>query len=224
MATIILVRHGENDWVKEHRLAGWLPGVHLNDNGRQQAAAAADRLAHLPIKAVYSSPLERCLETAVAIARPHGLPIFELAEVGEVRYGRWQGEAVKTLAQEKSWHAVQHYPSRFQFPQGEALREAQFRAIQALEKLAQAHTQELIVVVSHADLIKMVLAHYLGVHLDLFQRLVISPASVSVIALMENGAVHVLRVNDAGPLLPPETMPKAEEEAAPQAPHDEQKE
>ncbi len=209
MATIILVRHGENDWVKEHRLAGWLPGVHLNDNGRKQAAAVADRLAHLPIKAVYSSPLERCLETAVAIAQPHGLPIIELAEVGEVRYGRWQGEAIKTLAQEKSWHAVQHYPSRFQFPQGEALREAQFRAIQALEQLVQAHTQELIVVVSHADLIKLMLAHYLGVHLDLFQRLVISPASVSVIALMENGAVQVLRINDTGPLLPLEKTPEA---------------
>lgn len=217
MATIILVRHGENNWVKEHRLAGWLPGVHLNDNGREQAAAAAARLSQLPIKAVYSSPLERCLETAVAIAQPHNLPITELAAIGEVRYGRWEGEAIKTLSQEKTWHAVQHFPSRFRFPEGEALREAQFRAIQALEHLAQTHAQEWIVVVSHADLIKMVLAHYLGIHLDLFQRLVISPASVSVIALMEHGAVHVLRVNDTGPLLPPEDKPSVEDGAAPDA-------
>ncbi len=203
MTTIILVRHGENDWVKKNRLAGWIDGVHLNDNGRTQAAAAAERLAPLPIKAVYSSPVTRCLETAVPIAAPHQLDIIPLADVGEVRYGDWEGEKIKTLSKNKLWFVVQFFPSRMRFPNGEALREVQFRAIQALEKLAQQHGDEMIAVVSHADLIKLVLAHYLGVHIDLFQRIAIAPASVSVVTLPENGTVRVVRINDDGPLRPP---------------------
>lgn len=204
MATIILVRHGENDWVKKQRLAGWIPNVHLNDNGRQQAEQAARRLANLPIKAVYSSPVVRCMETAEYIAGVHQLEIVELGDVGEVRYGDWEGKKIKKLAKKKLWHVVQHFPSRIRFPNGEALREVQFRAIQALEKLSLRHADELIAVVSHADLIKLVLAHYLGVHIDLFQRIAVSPASVSVLALPANGAVRVLRINDDGPLQPPQ--------------------
>jgi probable phosphoglycerate mutase len=203
MATIILVRHGENDWVKKNRLAGWLEGVHLNENGRAQATAAAERLAPLPIKAVYSSPLARCMETAVPIASRHQLEVIPLADVGEVRYGDWEGEKIKTLSKNKLWFVVQFFPSRMRFPHGEALREVQFRAIQALESLAEQHPNEIIVVVSHADLIKLVLAHYLGIHLDLFQRIVIAPASASVVTLPENGTVRVVRINDDGPLRPP---------------------
>jgi probable phosphomutase (TIGR03848 family) len=203
MATVILVRHGENDWVKKNRLAGWIEGVHLNENGRSQAKDAAKRLSKLPITALYSSPVTRCLETAEFIAKSKKLKIVELADVGEVRYGEWEGKKIKKLAAKPEWHTVQHYPSRFQFPQGEALREVQFRAIQALETLSATHGQEMIAVVSHADLIKLVLAHYLGVHIDLFQRIVISPASVSVLALQPNGSVQVVRVNDTGPLQPP---------------------
>lgn len=203
MATIILVRHGENDWVKKHRLAGWIEGVHLNDNGRKQAQDAAQRLAELPIKAIYSSPVTRCLETAVPIAETHQLDVIQLEAVGEVRYGDWEGKKIKKLAKDKRWFVVQFFPSRLRFPQGEALREVQFRAIQAIEKLASQHVNEMIVVVSHADLIKLVLAHYLGVHMDLFQRLVISPASISMVTLPENGIVRVGRINDDGPLRPP---------------------
>lgn len=213
MVTIILVRHGENDWVKKKRLAGWIPGVHLNENGRIQAQNAADRLASLPIKAVYSSPVTRCVETAVPIAQPHQLHITELPEIGEVRYGKWEGKKIKKLAKKPAWNAVQHYPSRFQFPQGEALREVQFRATQALESLSIRHEKEMIVVVSHADVIKLVLAHYLGTHIDLFQRIVISPASVSILALMPNGVVRVLRLNDDGPLQLSETKQQAGETA-----------
>jgi probable phosphomutase (TIGR03848 family) len=212
MATIILVRHGENDWVKKKRLAGWIAGVHLNENGRRQAADAAQRLSHLPIKAVYSSPVERCVETAEQIAQSLNLPITQLEAVGEVRYGTWEGKKIKKLAKKKAWHTVQHYPSRHQFPQGETLREVQFRAVQALEQLSHQHNQETIVVVSHADLIKLILAHYLGVHIDLFQRIDISPASVSVLALPADGRVYVLRVNDNGPLTLPSPA-KAEETA-----------
>lgn len=207
MATIILVRHGENDWVKKHRLAGWIEGVHLNENGRSQAKDAAKRLSKLPIKQIYSSPVTRCLETAEYIAKSHKLDIIKLEDLGEVRYGDWEGKKIKKLATKPEWHAVQYYPSRFQFPNGEALREVQFRAIQALEKLSATHHDDIIVVVSHADLIKLVLAHYLGTHIDLFQRIVISPASVSVLALMNNGVVRVVRVNDTGLLQPPPEQP-----------------
>ena len=207
MATVILVRHGENDWVTKHRLAGWIEGVHLNENGRSQAKDAAKRLAKLPIKSIYSSPVTRCVETAEYIAKSHKLNIIEIADVGEVRYGDWEGKKIEKLASKPEWHAVQHYPSRFQFPKGEALREVQFRAIQAIEALNTKHEDDNIVVVSHADLIKLVLAHYLGVHIDLFQRIVISPASVSVLALMNNGVVRVVRVNDTGILQPPAKQP-----------------
>lgn len=203
MTRIILVRHGENEWVRKHRLAGWIEGVHLNDNGRQQAEAAAQRLAQLPIKAIYSSPVSRCMETAEYLAKPHQLAIETLAEVGEVRYGQWEGEKIAKLAKEPAWHIVQHFPSRMRFPEGEALREVQFRAVQALEKLSQKHPEELIVVCSHADLIKLVLAHYLGVHIDLFQRINISPASASVLDLSPKGFVRIVRINDDGPLQPP---------------------
>lgn len=203
MTTIILVRHGENDWVKKHRLAGWIAGVHLNENGRNQAQRAAQQLAPLPIHHIYSSPVARCMETAVILAQPHNLPVKELPAVGEVHYGKWEGKKIKKLAKKKQWYAVQHFPSRMQFPKGEALREVQFRAIQALESLSQEHPKEIIVVVSHADLIKLVLAHYLGVHMDLFQRIIISPASISVLHLMPNGMVRVSRVNDTGPMQPP---------------------
>jgi probable phosphoglycerate mutase len=203
MATIILVRHGENEWVKKNRLAGWIPGVHLNEKGHQQAQAVAQRLAALPVKAVYSSPLARCLETAAYVADTHQLAVVQLEEMGEVRYGEWEGQKVKKLAKKTEWHMVQFFPGRFRFPGGESLGEVQARAVQALETLSQQHDKETIVVVSHADVIRLVLAHYLGVHIDLFQRIAISPASTSLLALPADGFVRVLRVNDDGPLQSP---------------------
>ena len=204
MATIILVRHGENDWSKTNKLAGWLPGVHLNETGHRQAEAVAQRLAALPVKAVYSSPLTRCVETADT----HRLTVQHLEEVGEVRYGDWEGKKIKKLARKPMWHAVQFFPSRARFPQGEAMREVQFRAVAALEETAKQHQKDMIVVVSHADVIRLLLAYYLGVHIDLFQRLVIAPASVSILALAPGGLVRVLRLNDDGPLHAP-TPPAA---------------
>lgn len=214
MAYILLVRHGQNEWVKKKRLAGWIPDIHLNEEGRKQAEQAAARLAHLPITAVYSSPVTRCVETASYIGRALRREVTLLDEVGEVRYGEWEGEEIEKLAKKKSWYAVQHFPSRFRFPAGEALREVQARAVGALEELSSRHEKkEMIVVVSHADLIKLVLAHYLGIHIDLFQRIIISPASVSALALLENGMVRVARLNDDGPLQPPPDD-KEEEDAA----------
>jgi len=203
MAYALLIRHAQNDWVKKKRLAGWTPGVHLNDVGRKQADELAGRLSKLPLKAIYSSPLERCLETAAAITAVHGLEILQLEAMGEVRYGEWQGKKIKKLSKKPAWYIIQHYPSRFRFPGGESLIEVQQRAVAAIEGLARVHKDELFAVVSHADVIKLVLAHYLGMHIDLFQRLAISPASVSLVALPESGVIRVLRVNDHGPIEPP---------------------
>lgn len=203
MAYALLIRHAQNDWVKKKRLAGWTPGVHLNDVGREQAAQLADRLSQLPLKAIYSSPLERCLETAAAITAVHDLEIQQIEAMGEVRYGKWQGKKIKKLSKKPAWRIIQHYPSRFRFPEGESLVEVQQRAVSAIEELARKHKDELFAVVSHADVIKLALAHYLGMHIDLFQRLVISPASVSLVALPKSGFIRVLRVNDYGPIEAP---------------------
>ena len=198
MTTILLVRHGENNWVKENRLAGWIAGVVLNENGHAQAKALAQRLAHLPITAIYSSPLERCLQTAKHVAAPHSLGVIEFPALGEVRYGEWEGAKIAELIKKKAWHTIQFMPSRFEFPGGESLRAVQARAIDGLEKLALQHSDEMIIAVAHADVIKLVLAYYLGAHIDLFQRIGLSPASVSVIGLGQHGGVRVLRMNDDG--------------------------
>lgn len=212
MVTVLLIRHGQNNWVNKKRLAGWTPGVHLNEEGQEQVRDLAQRLAHLPIKAIYSSPLERCMETAAAVAGVQGLEVMPVESFGEVRYGQWEGKTLKKLAKKPEWHVVQHYPSRFRFPEGEWLSEVQDRAVMALESLSQKHDKELITVVSHADVIKLVLAHYLGVHIDLFQRITVSPASVSVLALIPGGPVRVLRINDNGPLQPPTEPDKGKRE------------
>lgn len=208
MGTIILVRHGENDWSKKNKLAGHISGVHLNETGHRQAQAVAQRLAPLPIKAIYSSPVTRCVETAAYIADTHRLAVLQLDAVAEVQYGEWEGKRIKKLAKKPLWRAVQFFPSRARFPDGEALREVQFRAIQAIEEISHKHEKDVIVVVSHADVIRLLLAHYLGVHIDLFQRIIISPASASIIALSPDGAVRVIRINDDGPLQMPAETPK----------------
>lgn len=212
MVTILLVRHAQNNWVKKHRLAGWTPGVLLNDEGHKQAAALGDRLAHLPLAAIYSSPLERCRETADYVAKLHDLDPLELPEMGEVRYGEWEGAEIKALSKKPEWHVVQFFPSRFGFPEGETLRGVQSRAVNALEQLAARHATEMVAVVSHADVIKLVLAHYLGVHIDLFQRIGLSPASVSVIQLSDKGWARIGRINDDGPIQAP-PPPKTDESA-----------
>ncbi|MBZ0285557.1 MAG: MSMEG_4193 family putative phosphomutase [Anaerolineae bacterium] len=196
MTHILLVRHAVNDFVKTGKLAGWTPGVHLNDEGKAQAEALGKRLADAPIKHLYASPLERTMETAEAIRQHHpNLEIQQNAEIGEVRYGDWEGMEISKLSGRKMWHMVQHYPSRASFPNGETMRGVQDRAVNAVEALVAAHPRDLVVVVSHADLIKMVLAHYLGMHLDEFQRIVIAPASISSL-MLGYGRPYVGTMND----------------------------
>jgi probable phosphoglycerate mutase len=194
--TLLLIRHAQNDWVRTGRLAGWTPGVHLNDEGRRQAEALGSHLASAKLQAVYSSPLERAVETAEAIASHYpGLQVCLAEGVGEARYGEWTGKTLRQLSRTRLWQVVQHAPSQARFPGGESIREIQARAVGALEEIVQRHPGASVAVVSHADVIKAVVAHYAGMHLDLFQRVMISPASISVIAV-GSGEPRIIRVND----------------------------
>jgi probable phosphoglycerate mutase len=210
MTHILLIRHAVNDYVKTGRLAGWTPGVHLNEEGQAQAQALGQRLAEAPIKHLYASPLERTMETAEAICAHHPhLSIRQKPEIGEVRFGDWEGKLLAELSARKLWRIVQDYPSRAEFPNGETIRDAQARAVTAVEGLATAHPAEMIAVVSHADIIKLVLAHFLGMHLDSFQRLVVHPASVSTVSL-SYGRPYVSSMNDISHLQQMERERKAE--------------
>ncbi len=202
MTQMLLVRHATNDWVGSKRLAGRSPGVRLNARGRAEAAALAARLQDYRVDAIFASPLERTLETAAFLAAPKGLEPQPLEGVLEIDFGRWTGQSLEDLRKDPLWPGVMHQPSRTRFPEGETLREAQARAVEALESLCQAQPDSVLVVVSHADVIKAVLAHYSGVHLDLFQRLDVQPASVSVLRFTDQGPM-VLAVNSFGPLPPP---------------------
>jgi probable phosphoglycerate mutase len=195
---LLLIRHGANDWV-HGRLAGWTPGVHLNDEGRSQAATMATRLAILPLDAIYTSPLDRTVETAQAIAGPRGMPLRLVEGLGEVKYGEWQGAELKELYKHQLWPGVQFYPSGTRFPGGETLGEAQMRMVATLDGLRAQHPKGIFAVVSHADIIKLALAYYIGMHTDLFQRLEISPCSVSAIFFTPMGP-RLLAYNDTGSL------------------------
>lgn len=199
MTIILLIRHGENDWVGSHRLAGRTPGVHLNEKGREQAVVVADRLREQPITAVYSSPLERCMETAQPLAEALGVAVQPRPGLLEADYGDWQGASLKDLAKEADWQLVQFYPSGYRFPGGETLREVQSRMVAEIEAIRDAHPKEVVAIYCHSDVIKSAVAHYLGAPLDLFQRIVIDTASVSVIGFHQFGP-RIIRINDTGEL------------------------
>ena len=216
MTLLLLIRHGANDWV-HGRLAGWTPGVHLNDDGRSQAAATAARLAMMPLDAIYTSPLDRTVETAQAIAGPRGMPLRLVEGLGEVKYGEWQGAELKELYKHELWPGVQFYPSGTRFPGGETLGEAQMRMVATLDGLRAQHPKGIFAVVSHADIIKLALAYYIGMHMDLFQRLDISPCSVSAIFFTPMGP-RLLAYNDTGSLehlKPKPEQPKQETQSQP---------
>ena len=200
MTHLLLIRHAVNDFVKTGKLAGWTPEVHLNDEGKAQAEALGKRLADAPIQQLYASPLERTVETAEAIRQHH--PHLEIRckpEIGEVDYGDWEGMKLSDLSKRKMWDVVQEYPSRAYFPNGETMRGVQMRIVNALEDLVMEHPRQLVAVVFHADLIKMALAHYLGMHLDNFQRIVVSPASISSLVL-SHSRPYVGSMNDVAHL------------------------
>ena len=195
---LLLIRHAANDWVGE-RLAGWTSDVHLNDEGKAQAAALARRLADMPLAAIYSSPLERTLETAQPLAQAQGLSVQVREGLGETRYGDWTGRALTGLKHENLWPVVQVYPGGVRFPGGESMREVQARVVAELDAIRDAHPDQTVAIVSHSDPIKMAVAYYAGLALDLFQRLTISPASVTAFAFARFGP-RLICLNHTDPL------------------------
>ena len=198
-ATVLLLARHAVTAETGSMLSGRKPGIELSDKGREQAEALADRLAVLPVAAVYASPIERTMQTAAPVAARHNLEVQPLPGVIEADYGEWTGGKLGDLAKEDLWRTVQRSPSRARFPEGESLAEMQVRMVAALENVVAAHPGEVVVVVSHADPIKSAIAHYTGAHLDHFQRIVVSPASVTVFQLSPHGAAMV-KCNDTGSL------------------------
>lgn len=200
MTTFFLVRHAVTAHTGE-RLTGWMEGVHLTKEGEEQARIAAQGLAHVKFDAIYSSPIDRTIETARAIAQHHKTPVKVRRGLGEVQYGKWTNRSLSSLMKTKLWEQIMRVPSAVRFPDGETLREVQTRAVSEIEKIALEHPKGKVCCVSHGDVIKLIAAHYLGVHIDLFQRIVIAPASVSVISLSSYGP-RILALNNC-PLTEP---------------------
>lgn len=198
MTALLLVRHATT--ASTGKRLGGRTQAPLDDAGRAQAEAAAERLAEVPLKAVYASPLPRTHETAEYLAAPHRLGVRECEGVIEVDYGQWTDRPLAQVARTKKWSVIQNRPSRVTFPGGETIRGAQWRAVAALEELVARHTRDAIAVVSHADVIKLAVAHFLGQPLDLFQRLHVAPTSLTWLQLDREGSPALLRLNDDGPL------------------------
>jgi probable phosphomutase (TIGR03848 family) len=212
MTTVLLIRHGRTAANANGTLAGWTPGVVLDDTGRTQAETLAVRLAPVPLAAVVSSPLERTRETAAALLSGRdGTPEHVDERLGEARYGDWTGQPLKTLSKDPLWKVVQSHPSGVTFPGGESLRGMQERAVDAVRDWNDRLGADVTwAAVSHADVIKSIAADALGLHLDQFQRIQIDPCSVTVIRYTDLRP-FVVRLNDVGGsvdgLLPPKRRP-----------------
>lgn len=196
MTTFLLIRHGETDAVGRS-IMGWAPGWHLNENGRRQVERLAARLAPLPIRAIYTSPLERAVETAEAIAGAHGLAPVADADFGEFHAGEWQGVTLTDLEQRDDWRRFSSFHSGTRAPGGEIVIETQARMARKIHELAGRHPGETVAIVSHGEPLRAAVAFFLGIPLDLLARFEISPASLSVLELDDRGS-KVLCVNDRG--------------------------
>ena len=200
MPLLLLIRHGENDFVKTSKMAGRIPGIHLNENGRKQAQALAEALKDFPITAIYSSPLERAMETAEPLAQARKLQIIQEPDLMDADIGKWEGKSLKVLGLTKAWKIVQHAPSRFRFPEGESFPEAQLRYVNVIERIVKKHhkPKHIVAVVFHADPIKLVVSHLLGLPLDHFQRLSCSTGSLTMLHVSEAGA-NLVKLNQRPP-------------------------
>jgi len=206
MTTVLLVRHGLTAMTGPV-LAGWTPGLHLDERGAKQAADLAVRLSAVPLVAVVTSPLERCVDTATALLGDRDLNLEVDDRLGECRYGDWTGAELKKLAKDPLWKVVQAHPSAVTFPNGESLRAVQARAVDAIREWnARLGPDATWVACSHGDVIKAVVADALGLHLDQFQRIQADPCSVTVIRYTELRP-FLVRLNDTGggvsDLMPP---------------------
>jgi probable phosphomutase (TIGR03848 family) len=198
MTTLFLIRHGLTA-VTGSRLYGRTRGIHLDERGRRQAAALVDRLDGVRLSALYSSPLERCVETLEPLAAARDLEIRSSDALIEMDAGDWTGRTLPSLRRTKLWDTVQRSPSRFHFPAGESFVEAEARILDEIEQIVARHPRGRVVVGTHGDLVRMLIAHHAGAHLDLFQRVMVEPASVSVVHLGD-GVPRILLVNDTGSL------------------------
>lgn len=200
MPLLLLIRHGENDFVKTGKLPGQTAGIHLNERGQKQAQSLGEALKDVPIKAIYSSPLERAMETAAPIASARKLEIIREPDLKDTDVGSWQGKSLKVLRLTKVWSIVQNAPSRFRFPGGESFVESQVRYVAALERIVKKHTKprDVVAVVFHADPIKLAVSHFLGLPLDRFQRLSCDTGSLTALYVSETGA-NLLKLNQRPP-------------------------
>jgi len=202
VTALLLIRHAANDALRDGWLPGRKPGLHLNAEGRQQALALAERLATVSLAAVCSSPLERALETAEPLAARQGLSVTICPELTEADAGRWTGEQMERLRRRSAWRALWIYPTGSRPPGGESAWEMQVRMVGALEEIRRAFSGKTVAVVSHADPIRVAVAHYLGLPLDLYRRLAVSPASVTT--LLFGGPYpypRLVGINDTGAIV-----------------------
>ncbi|MEV6669713.1 histidine phosphatase family protein [Streptomyces sp. NPDC051162] len=205
MPTLILLRHGRSTANTGGVLAGWTPGVALDERGAAQAAALPARLAQLPLAAAVTSPLQRCQETLAPLlaARPT-LPVHTDDRIGECHYGDWSGRKIAELTEEPLWEVVQRHPSAAAFPGGESVRAMQARALDAVRewnaRIEEEHGPEAVYLMcSHGDIIKSLVADALGTHLDLFQRIAVDPCSVTAIRYTRLRP-FLVRLGDTGDL------------------------
>jgi probable phosphomutase (TIGR03848 family) len=198
MTTLFLVRHGLTA-VTGTKLYGRTAGIHLDERGRAQAVHLAGRLAAVHPTAIYSSPLERCVETVEPVASARGLSIVVSDALIEMDAGDWTGRTLASLRKTKLWREVQTAPSTFRFPGGEGFQEAQARVVGEVGRIARRHPRGRVVVATHGDIVRILLAHFSGIPLDEFQRTVVDTASVSVV-MVGRGRPHVALVNDTGGL------------------------
>ena len=198
MTTLLLVRHGHTDAAGK-RLTGRAPGVHLNELGRRQAERLVERLGGVRIDTIVSSPLERCRETAAPLAKARGRAVDVGRAWIEVGYGEWTGRSISQLRRTKLWRRVMFAPSNVRFPGGESLLEVQARAVDASFDIAARHARGTVLVVSHADVIRLLVAHLAGMHADHLQRLSIDTASITAVSISD-GFPRLLTVNETDDL------------------------
>lgn len=196
MAVFLLIRHAHNDMVGR-RLAGRLPHIHLNDLGRAEAQELAGRLSHLPIRRIFSSPLERCLETVQPLALRLGVEVNILEELNEVDLGDWTGRSFDELDREAGWRLFNTFRSRAHIPNGELMVEVQKRMVAAIEGLREKYPEDLIAIFSHGDPIRAAISHYAGIPLDFILRLEIGLASCSALSIGDGGPL-ILCINNTG--------------------------
>jgi probable phosphoglycerate mutase len=198
VTTLFLIRHGLTAQTGK-TLYGRTEGIGLDDRGRAQAEGLVDRFEGVRVHAIYTSPLERCVQTVEPLAAARRLPLERRPALIEMEAGTWTGRPLAQVRRTKAWRVLQETPSAFRFPGGESFPEAQARAIDELTRVAERHPRGSVVVATHGDIARMLVAHFAGVHLDRFQRTIVDTGGVSVIHL-DGGRPHVLLVNDTGGL------------------------